>query len=206
MGGPGLIGQFSSTLANSPNTLGQRFQPSETIQTGQAMRYMNAVLGEAEFPSAGGPHLPSLVRMGFCISRMLAISAATCSMRKPAMTTLLNPKNSIAVLASYGKMITLELRIRQWIIWRTSPLEGRYWTAAFQAAGGRNKSVSTVLETGTFNFGRVINAALTYERRRGISVAFVRGLTEVQAYISGARSNTLTGRSVISSRASGPRP
>jgi len=87
MGGPGLIGQFSSTLANSPNTLGQRFQPSETIQTGQAMRYMNAVLGEAEYSSAGGPHLPSLVRMGFCISRMLAISAATCSMRKPAMTT-----------------------------------------------------------------------------------------------------------------------
>jgi len=35
MGGPGLIGQFSSTLATFAETLGQRFKPSETIQTGQ---------------------------------------------------------------------------------------------------------------------------------------------------------------------------
>jgi len=66
---------------------------------------------------------------------------------------LLNPKNSIAVLASYSaRLITLELRIRQWIIWRTSPLEGRLldgWRSKPRA--GRNKSVSTVLETGTFN-------------------------------------------------------
>src|SRR6202051_2891150 len=48
MGGPGLVGQFSSTLGNSLTTVAQRFQPSETIQTNQAMRYRNTALGEAE--------------------------------------------------------------------------------------------------------------------------------------------------------------
>jgi len=87
MGGPGLIGQFSSTPANSLNTLGQRFQPSETIPTGQAMRYMNAVLGEAEYSFSRRSAFTFSGSYGLCISRMLAISAAACSMRKPAMTT-----------------------------------------------------------------------------------------------------------------------
>jgi len=50
---------------------------------------------------------------------------------------------------------------------------------AFQAAGGPEQiRVTTVLETGTFNFGRGQSMLpLTYERRRsGISCAFVRGL------------------------------
>jgi len=55
------------TLANSPIP-SARFQPSETIQTGQAMRYMNAVLGEAEYSfSRRSAFTFFWFVMGFCI-------------------------------------------------------------------------------------------------------------------------------------------
>ena len=38
-GDPGLIGQFTSPLAGSLNSIGQNFLPSQTIQTAQATRY-----------------------------------------------------------------------------------------------------------------------------------------------------------------------
>ena len=49
MGGPGLAAQFSSMLGTSLESLGQAFLPSENINTGYAMRYMNSTLGQAEY-------------------------------------------------------------------------------------------------------------------------------------------------------------
>ena len=46
IGGPGLIAQ-TSTLESSINSIGQGFVPSETIETGNAMRYLNAAVGQA---------------------------------------------------------------------------------------------------------------------------------------------------------------
>jgi len=196
MGGPGLIGQFSSTLANSPNTLGQRFQPSETIQTGQAMRYMNAVLGEAEysfsrrsaFTFSGSYGLLHFTDAGYIGSHMLNAQAG--------YDYLLNPKNSIAVLASYGK-IDYTGASNSTVDYLANLAFGRKITGrlAFQAAGGPEQIRVNGAGNGNFQLWTwSVNAALTYERRRsGISVAFVRGLTGGSGVYFGARSNTLNG-------------
>jgi len=71
---------------------------------GQAMRYMNAVLGEAEysfsrrsaFTFSGSYGLLHFTDAGYIGSHMLNAQAG--------YDYLLNPKNSIAVLASYGKI------------------------------------------------------------------------------------------------------
>ena len=196
MGGPGLIGQFSSTLANSLNTFGQRFQPSETIQTGQAMRYMNAVLGEAEYSFSrrssltfsGSYGLLHFTDAGYISSHMLNAQAG--------YDYLLNPKNSIAVLASYGK-IDYTGASNSTVDYLANLAFGRKITGrlAFQAAGGPEQIRVTGGGNGNFQLWTwSVNTALTYERRRsGISVAFVRSLTGGSGVFFGARSNTLNG-------------
>jgi hypothetical protein len=196
MGGPGLIGQFSSTLANSLNTVGQRFQPSETIQTGQAMRIMNAVVGEAEysfsrrsaFTFSGSYGLLHFTDVGYIDSHMLNAQAG--------YDYVLNPKNSIAVLASYGK-IDYTGASTSTVDYLADLAFGRKITGrlAFQAAAGPEQIRVTGAGNGNFQLWTwSANTALTYERRRsGISVAFVRGLTGGSGVFFGARSNTLNG-------------
>jgi len=49
MGGPGLSAQLSSLLGASLASLASGFVPGETINTGLAMRYTNAILGQVEY-------------------------------------------------------------------------------------------------------------------------------------------------------------
>ena len=104
MGGPGLVAEFSSTLGSSLNSIGQAFLPGETIETGNVLRYRNSVLGQAEysfsrrsaFTFSGSYGILHFADAGYVNSHMLNAQAG--------YDYLLDPTNSIAVLASYGKI------------------------------------------------------------------------------------------------------
>ena len=195
-GGPGMIGQFSSTVANSLNSIGDRFQPSETIQTGQAMRYRNTVLGEAEYSfsrrsavtvsgSYGLLHFPDA---GYISSHMVTGQAG--------FDYLLDPKNSIAVLASYGK-IDYTGRASSTADYLAELAYGRKITGrlAFEVAAGPDQIRSTSGPNGNFTLLTwAVNSALTYQlRRTGVSLAFVRGLSGGSGVFFGAKSDTFSG-------------
>jgi hypothetical protein len=196
MGGPGLIGQFSSTLGNSLGSLGQRFQPAETIQTNQAMRYGNTALGEVEyslsrrsiFTFAGSYGLLHFTDAGFINSHMVNGQAG--------YDYLLDAKNSIAVLGSYGKINYSGTSIAT-SDYLADLAFGRKITGrlAFQAAAGPEQIHVTGTGTGGFQLWTwSVNSALTYERRRsGASLSFVRGLSGGSGVLLGAKNNTFTG-------------
>jgi len=157
---------------------------------------MNAVLGEAEysfsrrsaFTFSGSYGLLHFTDAGYIGSHMLNAQAG--------YDYLLNPKIQIAVLASYGK-IDYTGASNSTVDYLANLAFGRkdYWTAGVPSSGGRNKSVSTVLETGTFNFGRgqSILPGWTYERAARESPLRLCEATEVSGVYFGARSNTLNG-------------
>jgi len=196
MGGPGLIGQFSSSLGNSLTSISQSFQPSETIQTNQAMRYRNTALGEAEFSLSrrsvftfsGSYGLLHFTDAGFVSSHMINAQAG--------YDYLLDPKNSIAVLGRYGKIDYSGTAIST-SDYLADLAFGRKITGrlAFQAAAGPEQI--RVSGAGSANFQVwtwSVNSALTYERRRsGLSLAYARGLSGGSGVLLGAKSNTVTG-------------
>ena len=196
MGGPGLIAQLSSTLGASLNSIGQGFVPSETIQTGLAMRYLNTVLGEAEysfsrrsaFTFAGSYGILHFTDAGYISSNSINAQAG--------YDYLLDPKNSIAVLASYGK-IDYTGTANSTVDYRAAFAFGRKITGrlAFQAAAGPEQIRAAGTANGNFQIWTwSVNSALTYERRRsGFSLAFVRGLTSGSGVLFGATSNTFSG-------------
>ena len=104
MGGPGLTSQFSSMLGTSLNSFGQQFQPAETINTGQVMRYRNSILGQAEysfsrrsaFTFSGSYGLLNFATTGYFNSTMVDGQAG--------YDYLLDPSDSFAILASYGRI------------------------------------------------------------------------------------------------------
>ena len=49
LGGPGLSAQLSSLLGESLNSFASGVVPSQTINTSLTMRYMNSILGQAEY-------------------------------------------------------------------------------------------------------------------------------------------------------------
>ncbi len=104
MGGPGLVAQYSALLGASLNGVSQAFIPTQTIQTGNTMRYMDSVLGQAEYSfnrrsaltfatSYGILHFSGT---GFVNSDMLNTQAG--------YDYLLDPNNSVAILGSYGQI------------------------------------------------------------------------------------------------------
>ena len=110
---------------------------------------------------------------------------------------LLDPKNSIAVLASYGKIdYTGTSDFDSRTIGRRWPLGERLldgWRSKWRP--GRNRSVLLGTANGNFQIWTwSVNSALTYERRRsGFSLAFARGLTGGSGVLFGATSNTFSG-------------
>ena len=197
MGGPGLAAQFSSMLGASLNSLAQTFQPSETINTGNAMRYRNALLGQAKYSFSrrsmvtfsGSYGLLHFTGTGYFSSSMLDAQAG--------YDYLLDPSNSIAILASYGKI--------DYTGTGTSTTDyvgalayGRKITGrlAFQVAAGPQE-IHVAVPGGVGNFQLLfasVNSALTYERRRGgVSFSYVRGLSGGSGVTRGATSNTISG-------------
>jgi hypothetical protein len=196
MGGPGLVGQFSSALGNSLSSVSQRFQPSETIQTNQAMRYGNTALGEAEYSLSrrsiltfsGSYGLLHFTSAGYINSHMIDAQAG--------YDYLLDPKNSIAVLAGYGKIDYTGTAIST-ADYLAHLAFGRKITGrlAFQTAAGLEQIHVFGAGNGTFQLSTwSVNSALTYERRRsGLSLDFVRGLSGGSGVLFGAKSNTFSG-------------
>jgi hypothetical protein len=209
MGGPGLTAQFSSMLGASLNSLGQEFQPTETVNTGNAMRYRNSILGQAEysfsrrsaFTFSGSYGLLHFSGTGYFNNSVVDVQAG--------YDYLLDPANSIAVLASYGKTDftgkgisptgTTTIGTGNSVTDYVGALAyGRKITGrlAFQvAAGPQEIRFSGVGGAGNFRLLFVsISSALTYERRRSsVSFSYARGLTGGSGVYLGATSNTLSG-------------
>ena len=196
MGGPGLSAQFSSLLGASLNSLASGFVPSETVNTGPAMRYRNGVLGQAEysfsrrsaFTFSGSYGLLHFTGPGYISSSLFNVQAG--------YDYLLDPSNSIAILGSYGKTdyTGTGSSTSDYV---GALAYGRKITGrlAFQVAAGPQEILSAA-PGGVGNFHLLfasVNSALSYERRRGgVSFNFVRGLSGGSGVYLGATSNTFS--------------
>jgi len=195
MGGPGLIAQLSSTFGATLNSIGQAFIPNETIETGNANRYRNTVLAEAEysfsrrsaFTFSGSYGILQFNEAGFVNSRMLNAQAG--------YDYLLDPKDSIAIVASYGDISFPGLANTNAKDYSAGVAFGRKITGrmAFQVEAGPQ-----LIHTGagTQQFDRwfeSVSSAVTYDRRRsGISFNYVRGLSGGSGVYAGATTNAFT--------------
>ena len=196
MGGPGLLGEFSSTLGGSLNTINQKFLPTESIQTGPAKRYRNTALGQAEYAFSrrsavtfsGSYGLLHFTDAGYVSSHMLNAQVG--------YDYLMDPKNSIAVLASYGK-IDYTGTMTSTADYTAELAYGRKITGrlAFQAAAGPEQIRATGSGNGNFRLLKVgVHSALKYElRRSGFSLAYARGVTGGSGAFFGATADTFTG-------------
>jgi hypothetical protein len=193
MGGPGLSAQISSTLQASLNGIGQGFVPSESIQTGNAMRYRNAAVGQLEysfsrrsaFTFAGSYGLLKFTDAGFFSSHMVNAQAG--------YDYMLDPANSIALLASYGK-IDYTGSANTTTNYLAALAYGRKITGrvAFQVGAGPER-IQFVNGTNGQLWYASVTSALTYDwRRTGYSLAFMRGLSSGSGVFLGAKTNTLT--------------
>ncbi len=195
MGGPGMLAQLSSTFGATLSSIGQAFVPSESIQTGNANRYRNTVLGEAEysfsrrsaFTFSGSYGILQFSNAGYISSRMLNAQAG--------YDYLLDPKDSIAVVAEYGDIYFPGLAHTSMKDYVAGAAFGRKITGrmAFQVQAGPQLIRATV---GIQNFQRwfeSVNSALTYERRRsGVSFNYMRGLSAGSGVYIGATTNTFS--------------
>ncbi len=193
MGGPGLTAMIGSTLENSLNSIGQGFVPAESIQTGNAMRYSNAAIGQlsysfsrrSAFTFAGSYGLLKFTDAGYLSSHMVTGQAG--------YDFLLDPSDSIAFLASYGKVDYTG----------TSNYTNNYLAAmafgrkitgrlAFQVVAGPEQIQFANGASGKLWYASV-DSILTYDwRRAGYSLSFMRGLNSGSGVFLGAESNTLT--------------
>lgn len=208
IGGPGLVAQFSSMLGASMNSLGQSFQPVETINTAEAMRYQNSILGQAEysfsrrsaFTFSGSYGVLDFTGAGYFSSTKFDVQGG--------YDYLLDPSDSFAILGSYGKInysgtgtaatgTILTGNGNSTTDYVGALAFGRKITGrlAFQVAAGPQE----INETGAGGTGNLhllfatVNSALTYERRRsGVSFTFVRGLSTGSGVFLGATSNSFS--------------
>lgn len=194
MGGPGLAAQFSSMLGSGLNSLAQSFLPSETINTGQAMRLRNALLGQAEYSFSRRSAFTMSASYGLLHFDVPGFFNSTMLDAQAGYDYLLSPANSIAILGSYGR-IDYSGTSSNTTDYVGAIAFGRKITGrlAFQiAAGPQEIQSSGTAGLGNFNFlFASVNSALKYERRRGgVSLSFVRGLTGGSGVFQGATSNT----------------
>jgi hypothetical protein len=197
MGGPGLVAQNSASMGSSMSNLGQAFIPSETINTGDAMRYENSILGQAEysfsrrssFTFAGSYGLLHFTGAGYVSSGMINAQAG--------YDYLLDRSNSIAILGSYGKIDYTGTGIST-SDYMAALAYGRRITGrlAFQVSAGPQRIVSS----GTTGLGgsnlwfASVNSSLTYERRRsGVALNYLRGLSQGSGVFQGSTGNTISG-------------
>jgi hypothetical protein len=193
VGGPGLAGEFSSMMGASLNSISQAFMPSEDINTGQAMRYRNAVLGQADysfsrrstFTVSASYGLLHFDVPGFQNSEMMNVQAG--------YDYMLDPANSIAILGGYGKINYLGTG-KNTVDYMGALAYGRKITGrlAFQIAAGPQE-IRMFVPGGAGNFNVLfasVNSALTYQRRRSsLSINFVRGLNSGSGVFVGATSD-----------------
>ena len=209
MGGPGLAAQFASMLGASFNNLSMSSVPSETINTGEAMRYMNSVLGQAEYSISRRSAITFSGSYGLLHFTVNGYFNSTLVEAQAGYDHLLDPSNSIAVLGSYGKIDYSGTGVSSTGTTTTGTgnsttdyvgalAYGRKITGrlAFQvAAGPQEIQFNGAGGVGNFNIlFASVNTALRYERQRsGASFTYLRGLTGGSGVFLGATSNTFSG-------------
>jgi hypothetical protein len=196
-------------LGNSLNSFGQQFQPAETINTGQVMRYRNSILGQAEYSFSRRSALTFSGSYGLLDFASTGYFNSTMVDGQVGYDYLLDPADSFAILGSYGRInftgtgisstgtstIGTGNSVQDYV---GALAYGRKITGrlAFQAAAGPEEILFTGAG-GTGNFHTLfasVNSALTYERRRsGLAVSYGRGLTGGSGVFLGATSNTFSG-------------
>ena len=194
MGGPGLLAQSSAALGNSLTNIGQEFVPPDTVETGSALRYRNSALGQVEysfsrrsaFTVSGSYGLLDFPYAGYISSHMVNAQAG--------YDYELDPKDSIAVLASYGKIdyTGTSDSTRDYV---AALAFGRKITGrlAFQVSAGPQR-IQAMNGSGSFQLWfAAANSALSYERRRGgMSLAFNRGVSAGSGVFLGSTANTFS--------------
>jgi hypothetical protein len=197
MGGPGLAAQFSSLLGASLNSLAATYVPSETINTGDQMRYRNAILGQVEYSFSrrssvtfsGSYGLLHFTGTGYVSSSIVDAQAG--------YDYQLDPSNSVAILGSYGK-VGYTGGGSSTTDYVGALAYGRKITGrlAFQVAAGPQEIQSAGGgPLGNFHLLFAwVNSSLSYARRRSsVSLSYVRGLTGGSGVFQGATSNTFSG-------------
>ena len=101
-GRPRTPPELSSTFGASLNSIGQRFAPTETIQTGQARRYLKYGSWRGEYSFSRRSAFTYEGSMESCISLSESHQQPSISGSRLSLST--EPEKSIAVLASYDKI------------------------------------------------------------------------------------------------------
>jgi len=181
-------------LGASLTNVGQEFIPPDTVETGNVLRYRNSVLGQVEysfsrrsaFTLSGSYGLLEFPYVGYISSHMLNAQAG--------YDYELDPKDSIAVLASYGKIdytgTSDSTRDYMAALAFGRKITGR---VAFQVSAGPQR-IQAMNGTGNFQLWfAAANSALSYERRRGgMSLAFSRGVSAGSGVFLGSTTNTFS--------------
>jgi hypothetical protein len=198
MGGPGMWGGLSASPGDVlPAVIRTNFVPSETILTGQAMRLRHTALGEVDyswsrrsrFTIAGSYGILHFNNSGYLSSRGF--------MGQAGYEYSLDPKNTIAVLGTYGRTDFDGTRI--FIDTYSAELSfGRKITGhlALQLAAGPQQIRLLNTSSGdTRIWTWATRDALTYRRRRtGLSVSYTHGFSGGSGVLFGARSQVFTAR------------
>jgi len=197
LGGPGLSAQLSSLLGASLASLASGFVPVETINTGLAMRYTNAILGQAEYSFSRRSAFTVSSSYGLLHFTVPGYISSSLFNVQAGYDYLLDPSNSVAILASYGK-IDYTGTGSSTTDYVGALAYGRKITGrlAFQVSVGPQEiHLATPGGVGNFHLLFVsVNSALSYERRRsGVSFSYARGLSGGSGVFLGARSNTFSG-------------
>jgi hypothetical protein len=196
IGGPGLSSQISSLLGSSLSSFAGSTVPSQTINTGFAMRYANSILGQVGYSFSrrstltisGSYGLLHFTGPGYISSNLVTAQAG--------YDYLLDPSNSIAFLASYGKIdytgTTSSTTDYVGALAYGRKITGRL---AFQVSAGPQIIRSTGGALGNFQqIFASVNSSLSYARRRsGVSFSYMRGLSGGSGVLEGATSNTFSG-------------
>jgi hypothetical protein len=196
MGGPGLVGDFITLNQNSSSTIAQGFAPSQTIQTGQANRYVNTVLGQVQYSFSrraaltvtGSYGLLHFTDPGYISSHMETAQAG--------YDYELDSKNSIAVLGSYADIRYTDTPTTTGD-YKAQLAFGRKITGklAFEAAGGPEEIRAQGTLNGNFHIlTGTATSSLKYElRRSGAGLVFSRGLSNGSGVFLGAVSDVFSG-------------
>ena len=194
MGGPGLVAQYSSVVASSLSNFSQSFVPSETIETGNATRYMNSVLGQAEYSLSRRSTVTLSASYGLLDFNDARYISSHVVNAQAGFDYQFDPQNSIAFLGGYGKTdytgTTSSISDILGALAYGRKITGRL---AFQANTGP-QFIRSMGGTGNFQQWLMsVNSALTYAwRRSSASFVFVRGLTSGSGVVMGSTSDTFS--------------
>jgi hypothetical protein len=198
MGGPGLAAQLSSMIGSSLNSLSQSFLPSENINTGYAMRYMNGVLGQAEYSISRRSSITFSGSYGLLHFTGAGYINSTEVNAQAGYDYQLDPSDSFAFLGSFGR-INYTGTGNSTTDYVGALAYGRKITGrlSFQVSGGPQE-IQTAGPGAIGNFHQLsasINSTLNYARRRSsVSLTYARGLTSGSGVFEGATSNTVKGQ------------